>query len=239
MLEAAMAETTTPRPSSRRMPRDQRVATIMETARAVFREKGSEQFLPSEVAERCGISEGTIYKYFPTKRDLLSRVAEEWFEEFIGELVPYSARKPIRDRLFHIIWSNLELIRREKTLTRFVLLELRPDPGYRNSRMYALNRRIAAQVTSVIADGVAKGELRADLPIRLLRDMIFGCIEHQTWAFLRGEGDFSAEDSAEGITDVIYRGIAAPARETNPQDGVVARLEAAVARLEQATQSKD
>ncbi|MFP1644668.1 helix-turn-helix domain-containing protein [Pontitalea aquivivens] len=74
-----MAEKPT-RTGTRRLPRDQRIAIILQDARAVLREKGYEQFLTAEVAERCNISEGTIYKYFPTKRDLLIRVAEDWFE---------------------------------------------------------------------------------------------------------------------------------------------------------------
>ncbi len=221
-----MAEALPVRAATRRLPRDQRMGLILETAREVFRERGSEQFLTTEVAERCGISEGTIYKYFPTKRDLMIRVAELWFEEFLDEQVPFSRNRSARDRLYHAVWNNLSLIRRERALTRFVLLELRPDPNYRTMRIYELNRQISAQVMQVIEDGIAAGDLRGDIPLKLLRDMIFGAIEHQTWAYLRGEGDFSVEDSAEGITDVIYRGIA-----TRPQPTAV-DLESVVGRLE-------
>src|SRR5215218_11076516 len=115
----------------------------MQTARAVLRERGSEQFLTSEVAERCGVSEGTIYKYFKTKRDLLAKVAEEWFEEFLTEEPPPSRDQPIRDRLFHVIWRNLSSIRREPVLTRFVLMELRADPHYRQMPVYEQSRRFA------------------------------------------------------------------------------------------------
>lgn len=227
-----MAETGQTRAPSRRLPRDQRVAIIMETARAVFRERGSEQFLTLEVAERCGISEGTIYKYFPTKRDLLIQVAEVWFEEFIAEQPSFSRARPVRDQLFHIIWHNLSLIRRERALTRFVLMELRSDPNYRQMRIYELNRRIAAQAIEVVEEGIARGELRADIPLKLVRDLIFGAIEHQTWAYLRGEGDFSVDDSAEGITDVLFRGIAVNTNAAAPMEATLARLEKVAEKLE-------
>ncbi len=230
-----MADQTPPRSATRRLPRDQRVATIMQTARAVLRERGSEQFLTAEVAERCGISEGTIYKYFVTKRDLLVQVAEAWFEEFLTEEPPSNGQRPVRDRLFYVVWNSLSLIRRERNLTRFVLMELRSDPNYRSMRIYDINRRIAARVTEVIEDGVKRGDLRADIPLKLVRDMIFGGIEHQTWAYLRGEGDFSVEDAAEGITDVVFRGIAArPVAESEPGS---AALDAALTRLETVTQA--
>jgi TetR/AcrR family transcriptional regulator, fatty acid metabolism regulator protein len=233
-----MADKVPTRAASRRLPRDQRMATIMQTARAVLRERGSEQFLTSEVAERCGVSEGTIYKYFATKRDLLIQVAEAWFEEFLVEEQPSSRERPLRNRLLRVVWHNLSLIRRERALTRFVLMELRSDPNYRNMRIYDLNRRIAAQVMDVVEDGVKRGELRDDVPLKLIRDMIFGAIEHQTWAYLRGEGDFSVEDSAEGITDIVYRGIAKQPQQSPTRLGdTLARLERAAELIESGLKS--
>ena len=231
-----MAEASVTRPGTRRLPRDQRVAIIMQGARDVLRERGYEQFLTSEVAERCGISEGTIYKYFATKRDLLIQVAEAWFEEFLTTETPPNVQRPIRDRLFHVIWNNLSLVRRQPTLSRFVLMELRPDPNFRSMRIYEINKRIAEKVMEVIRDGVARGYVRGDISLKLIRDMIFGAIEHQTWAFLRGEGDFSVEDSAEGITDVVLRGIAArPAAAPGDWESAVARIETVATRLEAVT----
>ncbi len=207
----------------------------MQAARAVLRERGYEQFLTAEVAERCNVSEGTIYKYFPTKRDLLIRVAEDWFEEFLTTHPEPSLQRPIRERLFHVIWQNLETVRREPALSRFVLMELRSDPAYRTMRIYQQNRRIAQSVMTVVEQGIVRGELRADLPKTLLRNMIFGAIEHETWAFLRGEGDFSVEDSAEGMTDILMRGIAPQAPGTaGPEAAALDRLE----RVTQALQAE-
>ena len=80
-----MAPKNPAKPIVRRLPRDQRVAAILLEARNVLQERGSEQFLASEVAERCGISEGTIYKYFPTKRDLFLAAVGRCFAK-IGEI---------------------------------------------------------------------------------------------------------------------------------------------------------
>lgn len=192
---------------ARRMPRNQRVAAILQTARAVLRERGSEQFLTLEVADRCGTSEATIYKYFPTKRDLLMRLVEDWFDEFLAEDYPASTTGPLRDRLYHAVWWALSSIRREPALSRFVLMELRADPSYRTMRVYQQNREVVGRVIKVVEDARSAGAVREDIPIRLIRNMIFGAIEHQTWGYLRGEGDFSIDDSARWITDVILGGI--------------------------------
>jgi AcrR family transcriptional regulator len=223
------------RPATRRLPRDQRVAAILQTARVVLRERGFENFLTLEVAERCGVSEGTIYKYFASKRDLLIKVSEDWFDEFLDDDYAERTSGSLRERLFHVIWRSLSVVKREPVLTRFVLLDLRSDPNYRNLRIYEQNREIVARVTRVIKDGMASGEIRGDIPLTLVRDMVFGGIEHQTWAYLRGEGDFSVEASAEGLTDVLLRGIGAPAAAPPAPDALtqaVARLEAIADRID-------
>jgi hypothetical protein len=105
-------------------------------------------------------------------------------------------------------------------------------------RIYGINKRIAEKVMAVVREGVARGDLRGDISLKLIRDMIFGAIEHQTWTYLRGEGDFSVEDAAEGITDVVFRGIAARSSAApGDWDGALARIEKAAAKLESLTRS--
>jgi AcrR family transcriptional regulator len=233
-----MEPKTLPRTATRRLPRDQRMAAILQTARSVLRDRGSEQFLTSEVAERCGTSEATIYKYFPTKRDLLIQIAEHWFEEFLAEDYPARTSGPLRDRLYHAIWWALSFIRREPALSRFVLMELRADANYRSMRIYQQNREVVGRVMSVVEDGLAKGVVRQDIPLRLMRDMIFGAIEHQTWAYLRGEGDFSVDDSAAWITEVILSGITVSRSSGAQLSDAVAMLEEVTASLKKQASAK-
>jgi AcrR family transcriptional regulator len=219
------------RPTARRLPRDERIAKIMTVTRAMLAEKGYDSIITIEVAERCGISESTIYKYFDSKRDLLIKVAEQWFDELLREDHRSVAGRGTLEALRQLVWRNLSVVRREPALTRFVLLDLRPDPAYRSMPIFELNRRFTAQVTEVLVEGVRCGELRDDVPVSLLRDMIFGCIEHQTWAFLRGEGNFSVEDVTDGIATVIYRGM--QATQTTMPKATQQGLGDAVSRLEQ------
>ncbi len=203
-----LSSKTSSRSGPRRLSKDDRIALILRTARELIREKGFENFLPLEVAQRSGVSEGMVYKYFKSKRELMERVAEEWFEEFLSQAPVPDQDQPLRDQLFQVIWSSLMSIKREPALTRFVLMELRADPNYRNLPTYRQSRRFAKSVVSVIDLGIQRGLIRADLNRKLARDMIFGAIEHATWAFLRGEDEeFSVEVTARGITDMILDGI--------------------------------
>lgn len=222
---------------SRRLSREERVARILTVTRAMLAEMGHEGIVTAEVARRCDISEAMIYKYFESKRDLLMQVAVQWFEEVLSEYQPATGGQGSYEALRRVVWHSLSGVRRAPALTRFVLLELRSDPSYRQMPIFQINRRFTDHVADVLREGIERGELRDDVPVALLRDMIFGCIEHQTWAFLRGEGDFSVDEVAEGIATVIYRGTRAPGAggdrsRVDTLDETARRLEQVAARLE-------
>ncbi|MFC1951220.1 helix-turn-helix domain-containing protein, partial [Chloroflexota bacterium] len=44
---------------------------ILSAARRVFSQKGFAEATTAEIAREAGVSEGTIYNYFESKRDLL------------------------------------------------------------------------------------------------------------------------------------------------------------------------
>jgi AcrR family transcriptional regulator len=217
------------RRASVRLPQERRVADIMAAARQVIAERGYENALMSEIADRAGIVEGTLYRYFENKRDLLTKVVDDWFEEVLSSDSNLTSIRGTWNRLRHLTWRALQAIRSQPALSRYMLLEIRRDPDYRHTRSFKLNRRFTAEVSEVFESAVASGEFRSDVSPALLRDMVFGCIEHSTWKFLRGEGDFAIDEVADGIATVIMRGMTA---ETDPAPG---RLQEVAARLEKAT----
>lgn len=73
----------TPRISSRKEPRQARsaqlVSDILEAAVRVLTQDGARRFTTARVAERAGVSVGSLYQYFPNKEAILFRLqADEW-----------------------------------------------------------------------------------------------------------------------------------------------------------------
>ncbi|MBW8910573.1 MAG: TetR/AcrR family transcriptional regulator, partial [Sphingomonas sp.] len=62
----------------------------------------------AKIAKAAGVSEGTLFTYFPTKDDLLNQLFLEIEADFIGTmmLAPYPADASAKDRLF-VIWNRL------------------------------------------------------------------------------------------------------------------------------------
>lgn len=71
--------------TSRKKPRQARandlVAAVLQAAVQVLAAEGAQRFTTTRVAERAGVSVGSIYQYFPNKAAILFRLqADEWQE---------------------------------------------------------------------------------------------------------------------------------------------------------------
>lgn len=69
--------------SSRKQPKQGRsndlVAAVLDAAVQVLTTEGERQFTTARVAERAGVSVGSLYQYFPNKAAILFRLqADEW-----------------------------------------------------------------------------------------------------------------------------------------------------------------
>ena len=78
-----MTEPRSPHISSRKSPQQARsnelVTAILEAAIQVLAKEGARRFTTTRVAERAGVSVGSIYQYFPNKAAILFRLqSDEW-----------------------------------------------------------------------------------------------------------------------------------------------------------------
>ncbi|UCR84726.1 TetR family transcriptional regulator [Pseudomonas chlororaphis] len=78
-----MSNRRTPQVSSRKAPKQARstelVAAILEAATQVLAREGAQRFTTARVAEKAGVSIGSLYQYFPNKAAILFRLqSDEW-----------------------------------------------------------------------------------------------------------------------------------------------------------------
>jgi len=79
----AMTDRQNSRISSRRKPKQARsndlVSAILQAAIQVLAKEGAHRFTTTRVAERAGVSVGSVYQYFPNKASILFRLqSDEW-----------------------------------------------------------------------------------------------------------------------------------------------------------------
>jgi AcrR family transcriptional regulator len=99
--------------SSRKQPKQARstdlVAAILEAAIQVLAKEGAQRFTTARVAEKAGVSVGSLYQYFPNKAAILFRLqSDEWrqtsaqLSDILGQL-----EKPPLERLSTLVHTFL------------------------------------------------------------------------------------------------------------------------------------
>jgi len=95
--------------SSRKQPKQARsaelVATILEAAVQVLAKEGAQRFTTVRVAEKAGVSVGSLYQYFPNKAAILFRLqSDEWRQttDLLRGILE-DGRKPPMERLRSLV----------------------------------------------------------------------------------------------------------------------------------------
>ncbi len=78
-----MTDRPSPRISSRKQPKQARsnalISAILDAAAQVLAKEGAQRFTTARVAEKAGVSIGSLYQYFPNKAAILFRLqSDEW-----------------------------------------------------------------------------------------------------------------------------------------------------------------
>jgi AcrR family transcriptional regulator len=88
--------------SSRKQPKQARsaglVAAILDAAIQVLAKEGAQRFTTARVAEKAGVSIGSLYQYFPNKAAILFRLqSDEWRQtaDLLGGILEDEQRPPL------------------------------------------------------------------------------------------------------------------------------------------------
>ena len=169
-----------PRISAKRM--QDRRESLVEAARTVFAQKGYEGSAISDIAQVAGVSDGLFYRYFASKRELLLAVLHDFYERVIDELEEAVAQEQAFEaRLATLIHEHIAVFVSDVDLCRLFIAEVRNFSDYVGSETHELNRRYTSVLMRIIADGVAEGQIDSEIDPRIIRDMLFGGIEHLAW----------------------------------------------------------
>ena len=226
-----------------RRPRAEREAEILDSARQVFSEKGYGAAAVAEIAARAGVVEGTVYSYFESKRALLIAVMKVFFEELITNTESgLRAVRGTENQLRFVIRRHLETFTSDLGLCRVIIREARPDVALYDEAILELNRRYTGLALSVLEKGVENGALRKNIVPSVIRDLIYGGIEHAVWRFVFTNGALEVGTLADQLADAILDGIAQDNRSGSAAESIpdqeslilenIVRLERAVTRLE-------
>lgn len=154
-----MAYSPTTRISTRKQPKQARsnalVATILEAAVQVLAKEGARRFTTARVAEKAGVSIGSLYQYFPNKAAILFRLqSDEWRQTsgMLRDILADTTRPPL-DRLRTLVHTFIRS-ECEEAQVRVALDDA--APLYRDAP--------EAQAAKAAGDGILETFMREVLP---------------------------------------------------------------------------
>ncbi len=208
--------TTQTRKRAPRQSREARSQAILAAARQVFERDGYAAAKVADIAAEVGVVEGTVFHYFPSKRALVTRVMEEFYQNITQEVLSGLAEHPgTYEQLLFLVRTHLGVMRDNAALCSVILNSSRDADRELSKDIRQLNRDYTHPIVDIIKQGIARGELRADVSIPLVRNTLYGSIEHAMWVQLADETAIDVDSTARQLTDLVYRGIRAPTRDTS------------------------
>lgn len=172
---------------------------LIEAARAVFREAGSQASL-DDVAKRAGVGPGTLYRHFPTRDDLIDAVMKDWSlrieaDADAASVDPRPAPEVLRDWFGRFV-DNVGIYR-GAAAKLMSAMDDESSPIYRKCQVLVAAN---AKVLGGLAD---RGELRSGVDDREVMRLISGV------ASVADNVGFDTA-RASGMIDIVITGIVAP-----------------------------
>jgi AcrR family transcriptional regulator len=201
---------------------------ILQAAIAVFSEKGFSAATTREIARNAGVAEGTIFRYFKTKKDILRGILVQMINIMSGKLVIEPVEKilqapedkDIRAILKELLYDRLKLMDSVFSMARVILTEALFHEDVRETLYQNIIQRALSAFRVFYDRMVERGVLRNDVsPETLFRSILsnLGIFIAQRKLFGDKFPVENMEKELDSMVDVILFGITAQRRESkNP-----------------------
>ncbi|HLJ88261.1 MAG TPA: TetR/AcrR family transcriptional regulator [Candidatus Angelobacter sp.] len=190
---------------------------ILDAAIEVIAEHGFFHSRVSEIADRAGVADGTIYLYFKNKDELLMAAIDSAFHRFIARA--RTALQEIsdpREKLRRMAYLHLEGLGSNRSLAIVFQTELRHSLKFLAQFSHKLLVEYFDLIRDVLREGQEAGVFRSELPVKIAANFFFGAVDEMvtTWILTDREWEGPLSSLADVIVDIVLKGM-----ETVPKNG--------------------
>ncbi|MGE6739523.1 TetR/AcrR family transcriptional regulator [Allorhizobium pseudoryzae] len=165
---------------------EERLCSIIETARRTFAELGLVRTTTDIVASRCRISKQTLYRLFPSKNDLFLAVVVAHRQMMLDLPRPPEEDEPLEAVISKIFMIDIdpETERERDAFIRIVMLESPQVPELADILHREGPETARRQLAAWLKQEIARGKMHLDDPMagaRMLLDLMFGAGGPRGW----------------------------------------------------------
>ena len=183
---------------------------IIEAAVRVFARNGYYNSRVSDIAREAGIASGTIYLYFRTKEEILVRLFRDKMAEWVAEVRREIAVEPDAVRkIRRLVALHFSVLEQNPDLAEVVQVELRQGHKFfRGASAHEVSAYFEL-IASVLEEGIAAGQIRKDLPVKIATKTLFGAMDQLATSWVLGKRTYRLTDSAEAVATIFLKGVRA------------------------------
>ncbi len=190
---------------------------ILEAAIEIFAEKGFAAASTSEIAQKAGVAEGTIFRHYKTKKELLLSIAGPIAAKVVAPFLirDFAAKvldmpyERIEDFYRAVARDRLAFARKNVKLIRILVHELPFQPELLEQVKGVMSNIVYVRLEKIIAHFQERGQLIEAPPWRIIRasvSMLIGMIA--THVILFPEHAIDEEEEIERTVELLLYGIA-------------------------------
>ncbi|MFH1090017.1 MAG: TetR/AcrR family transcriptional regulator [Pseudomonadota bacterium] len=181
---------------------------ILKAAERVFAEKGFQEATVSDVAREAGVSDATIYEYFPSKEELLFSIPGDT-TRLSTEMLSFHLNyvRGAANKIRSIVYHYLSFYQHHLDYASVIMLILKQNRKFLETEAYQVVRQGYRLIIQVIEEGVESGEFKPDIDPYLVRSVILGTIEHMVIRKVLLGRNENPLDAVDQLTDLIIEGI--------------------------------
>ena len=188
---------------------DRTRARLIEVAKRLYQEHGSEHVTVRRIAAAAKIEAGSIYYHFSSRDEIMRAVLESGVGDARGEVMQAIAEagpqsSPL-DRLRAALGAHLKYTLREHFSSR--LKSIRRLPKRLRDRHMQQEREYAAIFAGLLEEAHKKGLLQPGFDLSVVRMLVLGAL---TWVaeWYDPDGAMTPDDVADELMRVVTLGIA-------------------------------
>ena len=193
----------------------QRQQAVLRASMELFATQGFNQTSTRQIAQKAGVAEGTVYKQFKTKQEILTailtpvrefvipQVTTEFTQEILVRQYP-----GLGDLVHEMILNRLQLVDNNRNFARLMCGSFLEQPRLRQEVAAAFTKQVAAPFLKIFEFYQNRGQIRADLATQSIVQLMISTLLGYTARMVLLDQHFYLQTAADEGTSLVMHGIA-------------------------------
>ena len=147
--------------SRRDRQKREREARILDAAATVFASKGYHQAKIRDIAEMADVADGTIYNYYPNKRELFMAMTRHVVADSAVDMLSEFQTESDREFLRAILGDRFHFVERNSDFVRAMLAEVWTDEEFRQQYFGEVIAPLLGLMETYLQARIEAGSMRA------------------------------------------------------------------------------